>query len=426
MRTMPRLVSLAVILTLIIVLGVTFFRVVAPFLMPLFLACMTAIICQPVFRYFLRRSNGRVGVASGLTTASILATFMVPLTLGIFLAALQLYTFAHTVGDQGAFVHLVQKVQAQAESGSTPLFEQLVDFGNQFLPEDQRDSPEEVAHSLQLKLRESLTTVGARTLGLAAGRTLDVLAEAAVTALSAAIAVFIYAIALFYFLSDGQTLLKAAEKLIPVHVDYQRQLLHEFAKVVRSIVVATFMAAVAQGIATVLALGLFGFPHLFVLFVLATLSALIPVAGTWVVWVPCAIELFFSGHPVQAVFLSLYGAIFVGFLDNVVRTYVLNAETQLHPLLAFLSVLGGLQVMGLWGVFIGPIVASCLHALVKIFNHELFELSRERRSLLVEQQSGSQESDSDSSHPKGSPTKSQQPGKSAKGSAKKSKQSPSS
>jgi hypothetical protein len=65
-------------------------------------------------------------------------------------------------------------------------------------------------------------------------------------------------------------------------------------------------------------------------------------------------------------------------LDNVIRTYVLNSDAKLHPLLAFVSVLGGLQSMGLWGVFIGPIIASCLHALVQIFNTELQELSHEK------------------------------------------------
>jgi hypothetical protein len=52
---------------------------------------------------------------------------------------------------------------------------------------------------------------------------------------------------------------------------------------------------------------------------------------------------------------------------------------KLHPLLAFVSVLGGIQVMGLWGIFIGPIVASCLHALIKIFNTELVAFSEEKQ-----------------------------------------------
>jgi hypothetical protein len=63
-------------------------------------------------------------------------------------------------------------------------------------------------------------------------------------------------------------------------------------------------------------------------------------------------------------------------MDNIIRVYILQSDAKLHPLLAFVSVLGGLRTMGLWGVFVGPIVAACLYALVKIFNTELRELSR--------------------------------------------------
>ena len=35
--------------------------------------------------------------------------------------------------------------------------------------------------------------------------------------------------------------------------------------------------------------------------------------------------------------------------------------------------------MGLWGVFIAPIIASCLSALVTIFNIELIELSSDQK-----------------------------------------------
>ena len=68
----------------------------------------------------------------------------------------------------------------------------------------------------------------------------------------------------------------------------------------------------------------------------------------------------------------------IGMMDNVIRTLILKDGAKLHPLLAFVSVLGGLQVLGLWGVFIGPTVASCLYALVKIFNLELQSLSAEQ------------------------------------------------
>jgi predicted PurR-regulated permease PerM len=71
-------------------------------------------------------------------------------------------------------------------------------------------------------------------------------------------------------------------------------------------------------------------------------------------------------------------------LDNVVRAWVLKTDTKLHPLLAFVSVLGGIQTLGLWGVFVGPIVASCLYALIRIFNTELTALSQERQAISTE------------------------------------------
>jgi hypothetical protein len=125
-------------------------------------------------------------------------------------------------------------------------------------------------------------------------------------------------------------------------------------------------------------LWLAGFDNLFILFILATVASLIPMAGAWLIWGPCAVILVARGQVGAAVLLTVYGVAVVGMIDNVVRTYILKSDTKLHPLLALISVLGGLQVLGLWGVFIGPIVASCLHALIKIFNLELVELSRER------------------------------------------------
>ena len=373
MRRMPRIVSLAVLLLLIAGLGMTFFRVVAPFLMPLFLAGMTTIVCQPVFRYFLMRLKNHVYWAAGATTAVILTAIMVPLAVGILVASLQLYTFAVNVSDDSEWRGVLHSAGEQSNS----LFEQAVEFGNQFLPKDQQRDPERVAEELASWIRTTFRSVGDRSLGRAAGTTLGVLAGTASWLFAAGIAVLIYGVAVYYFFADGTTLLQAAEKLIPVHAEYQQELLAEFAKVVRSVVVATFLAAIAQGFATTAALWFFGFGHIFVMFALSTIAALIPMAGTWLVWVPCSALLFVNGHWIQALLLAIYGAAFVGFLDNAIRTYVLNTDTKLHPLLAFISVLGGLQVMGLWGVFIGPIVASCLHALVKIFNHELLELSRE-------------------------------------------------
>jgi len=369
MRNMPRIVSLAVLLGLIIVLGITFFRVLAPFFLPLFLAAMTAIVCQPVYRYFLRRTGNRISISAGLTTVAILAAGLVPVLVGTVISSLQLYSIAAEV-DRGA----VQPAMREAISWG-------VNHANPYLPAENQLDAATVTKDVSTWLRRSLTDISDKSLGTAAGTTFDMLKGMAGVVVRIVIGLLMYSVALFYFFADGTKLIAAGESLVPVSIEYQRQLLVEFSKAVRSVVIATFLAALAQGLATTLAIGVLGFHHLLPLFVLATLAALIPLAGTWLVWLPCTIWLFANHHSVQGTFLVLYCIIFVGLIDNFIRTYVLNSNTKLHPLLALISVLGGIETMGLWGVFIGPIVACCLHALVEIFNEELRQLARDRLTV---------------------------------------------
>ena len=84
---MSRMVSFIVLIAIILVIGFLFFRVMAPFLLPLFLAALLVVIIHPVHQYILERCKGRLRAASALTTALVLLIVLLPL-LGItFMAA---------------------------------------------------------------------------------------------------------------------------------------------------------------------------------------------------------------------------------------------------------------------------------------------------------------------------------------------------
>ena len=102
---------------------------------------------------------------------------------------------------------------------------------------------------------------------------------------------------------------------------------------------ATFFAALAQAIATTAALWLLGFDHLFIIFVVVPTDVDDPDDGH-LAGLAAVRRLSDVQRPlVQATLLCIYGALFVGMLDNVVRTYILNTDVKLHPLLALISVL---------------------------------------------------------------------------------------
>jgi predicted PurR-regulated permease PerM len=366
MGQMARLVSLLIMGAVIVALGLTFYHVIAPFLMPLFLAGVLAILCQPIYRRFLVWTKNRTPLAAGLTTIVVLATVLVPLTVGTIAAAKELYAQAQTRLKGSDWNELVRFVENSAP------FESLVRHYEGWTGE--QVDREELQGEIQSKIREGSVELARKTLGYA-GSTIKLVGGA----VSLLVASLTFVIAFYYFLADGPTLIDATEKLIPVHRDYIRHLLAQFNQAVRAVVTATFAAALAQGIATGIGMQIAGFQHFFIVTILSTLTALVPVLGTWLIWGPFVLWLgFHEGHWGMATFLALYGAVFVGLLDNVIRAYVLHSNVKLHPLLAFVCVLGGIEVMGLWGVFIGPIVASCLHALVKIFNTELKAFSQEQ------------------------------------------------
>jgi predicted PurR-regulated permease PerM len=71
--------------------------------------------------------------------------------------------------------------------------------------------------------------------------------------------------------------------------------------------------------------------------------------------------------------MGIFGTVVISGSDNIIRAFALKGSTNLHPLIALISVLGALQVVGIWGVFIGPITAAFFYALLKILNTRIAE-----------------------------------------------------
>tara|TARA_R110002072_G_C7973240_1_gene535022 strand:- start:1569 stop:3017 length:1449 start_codon:yes stop_codon:yes gene_type:complete len=412
---MARYVSLLIITVLILCLGATFYQVLAPFLMPLFLAAMASLLVQPILRYFMQRWPDRRPLAAAATTITFLAPIMLPLLAGILIGGYQLLNLANELRSSIPKVRDVQAAIPSTTENAKALLAREKDLVTRWVIDTTDDVLGEQVTSFDIDLlklnetqietlnenremlkaaRETIVRnefqqfrgglvnlaggVAVRTLGVV-GRSVGSAFEATVdrtlsflqAVLATLLALVVFTMALFYFLADGPELIAAAQALIPVERAHQDELLSKFESSVRAVVLATFLAAIGQGLATALCLKLAGFNYFFVLLALSTFAALVPMAGTPLVWIPAVFWLSIESNWGAAIFVAAFCLIVVGFLDNVIRTWVLKSDTSLHPLLAFVSVLGGLQVMGLWGVFIGPIVACCLHSLVEIFNSEL-------------------------------------------------------
>ena len=138
-------------------------------------------------------------------------------------------------------------------------------------------------------------------------------------------------------------------------------------EVVGASVYGVLAIAVIQGTLGGLAFWALGVPSAIVWGVVMTFLSMIPMLGAFLVWVPAAIYLALTGHYVKAIFLVVWGTLVIGMIDNFLRPKLVGGRTRLHELLIFFAVLGGLQVFGVLGIVLGPVVLALAMSLIEVF-----------------------------------------------------------
>jgi predicted PurR-regulated permease PerM len=186
-------------------------------------------------------------------------------------------------------------------------------------------------------------------------------------------------IALYYFLADGPAMVEAVMALTPLDRRYEHELLNRFGQVSRAVVVATLLTALTQG--ALAGIGYhFALPPgapVFLLTALTTVTALIPIFGAFAIWISVVIWVYLQGQFVTAVVLAIYCTCVVSTIDNIMKPLILHGQSKLHPLLALLSILGGLHAFGPVGLLVGPMLVSFLQALLNMLRKELDSFSEQ-------------------------------------------------
>jgi predicted PurR-regulated permease PerM len=93
--------------------------------------------------------------------------------------------------------------------------------------------------------------------------------------------------------------------------------------------------------------------------------SMIPMAGSFLVWVPAALYLALTSEYVRAGILVGWGILVIGSIDSFLSPKLVGQRTRLHELLIFFAVLGGLEVFGVLGLVLGPVVVAVTLALIE-------------------------------------------------------------
>jgi predicted PurR-regulated permease PerM len=324
-----------------------------PFVDVLLWAAVLAMVAWPVQAH-LRRRGYSASASAILTTLLVVLTVLVPLTL---------VTAAVVRQGAPAVDSLIDGVKRLLDPNSW-IFQKL----DQYLNLDLLRDPKLLAS----RLGAVGGAIATRSLGIVGG------------VLGGIVQVFFVLFTLYYLLRDSERVLSAIRAALPLSQEQADTIFRRTGEVIAASVNGVLVIAAAQGFLGMIAFLIVGLPSALLWGVVMFLLSTIPMAGSAIVWAPAAIYLAATHHWGKAIFLVVWGMAVIGTIDNVLRPRLVGKRAKLHELIIFFSVLGGLQVFGVLGLFVGPVVAAIGLALVEVFqrSNEIAERSERSESTI--------------------------------------------
>lgn len=177
---------------------------------------------------------------------------------------------------------------------------------------------------------------------------------------------------MYYVLVEWPRLPVRLERVLPLDPRHTRALIIEFRDVGRSALIGTVLTAFVQGLTAGVGYAICGVPRAITWGVVTALASLIPAVGTALVWIPIGLYLAFTGHSGLAAVELIWGmVVVVGVSDYVIRPRLVGGHGQGHPLLMLIALLGGIEVFGLAGLIVGPVIMSLFVAILRIYEREV-------------------------------------------------------
>jgi predicted PurR-regulated permease PerM len=319
-------------------------RILRPFLGPILWATLLAFLLFPVNRWLRGRLRDRRGLVSLLLTLAVALGIVIPATLLMFVFVRQA---TELLGRVSAMASRYQ-IERPQDLMKIPALGRIV----QWVDEKTPLSAAELQQWLINAARSVLEFV------LSGGR--QVLLGAFGVVLGLLLMLFI----IYFLFRDGDEMARRVVALVPLEASRKTGLVARLSGVMRAVVFGALATALIQGALVGVAFEIAGLPSPVVFGFLTALAALIPVAGTALVWAPAVVVLYVQGHPGRALFMLLWGAILVGSIDNFLRPRLISGRAEISTLPVFFGVMGGMAAFGPIGLFVGPLVIALALALL--------------------------------------------------------------
>jgi len=341
----PLLLALAVILLLA-------FWVFKPFILVFAVAACVALLLGPAQKRLAGALGGRRTIASAILVLVTTVVILVPVLTSLFLLARQTAIF-------------LDWIRLQPLVGP----EEMQRFWQE-LPRRYPGLKNWIAF-LQAQIAPVLSGGISQLASGANGLLQNVLGRVT----HAAIDLGLFLLMLFFLLRDGGRLKAELRPVSPFSVDQEHQIFDHLDRTIKGALQAVVVVPVVQGILAGVGFLMFGVPSPLVWGTAVILAATVPLVGSPLAWMPACVYLALQGATGPALGLLVYCTVVVSGSDNVIKPMLLRGSARIHPLLGFLSIIGGVLAFGVFGFLIGPVVLSLVLSAIRIYRLDVLRVA---------------------------------------------------
>ena len=334
-------------LQLLLGLGITvlFFSMMAPFVVAILLGAIIAILCYPMFDRSLKRLPRAISAL--WVTLAVTLGVLIPFVLTLYSATYRTFNFVSKY-------RLLKNAQSIEQIIESPVARKWIAKIPTFIPIDRDWLYEQSLDFIQLIIEKLSGTIGHVISGMP----------------GILMAFFVVILSTYFFLLDGASFLRFLSSLSPLGLERSVQLYQAFETSCRGVVLGLFASAIAQAIIMTVLFAITGLPNAILIGAMTVVAGMIPLVGSAPIWIGATIYLAINGSWGNFS-IMLIGGIIVATIDNIIRPMIMKDHAQMHPMLALISVLGAVNLMGPTGIFLGPIIAAVFVSFLKILSLEL-------------------------------------------------------
>jgi len=320
-----------------------FLYMIRPFAYPIFWAAIIAGIFHPVYKFIIKHLKN-ANLSSTLTLIIVFIVIIIPLTLIASLVVAESVQFYGTIDNNS------QKIGEVVQN--TTNWIRYNPYTTQ-LHVDKQFWTEKISQGSQMIAEFVFNAAKAIT-------------QNSLIFLVKFVLMFY---TLFFFVRDGEKMLKFIMHLCPLGDKYEKLLYKKFTSTASATMKGTLIVGGIQGALGAILFWLTGMEGFLIWGIIMAAASIIPPFGTGIIWLPIGIFMLLTGDIWQGVIILATGFLVISTIDNLIRPILIGKDTAMHPIIVLFSTLGGLLIFGVSGLVIGPVIAALFMAFWEMYDH---------------------------------------------------------